>query len=112
MSTILKGAVLGLANVVAVGLALGVVYSGHGMLAMLPVVLLFGTVPGLLAGAVIGALAGVSRTTMRARKLTLVLAALAAAVAITAMFGVLELAPVACIPTVFAALALERWTAR
>jgi hypothetical protein len=111
LSAVLKGVVLGLANLLAVGLALGVVYSGHGYFEWIPPVLLFGGLPGLFGGAVIGAIAHASRErSTRVRQLTLVIAAVLAAVWITFQFGMLEIAPVACVPTIVAAIALERWT--
>jgi uncharacterized membrane protein len=113
MSAILKGVVLGLANLVAIGLGLGMVNSGHGMFAAIPLVLIFGGAPGLIAGAIIGAIAGANRDRpTRARQVTLVVVALVACLAITAGLGMLVFAPIAVLPTLFSALVLERWTRR
>lgn len=106
-SSVLKGIVVGVGNVVAVAVGLGLT---QGSLTdnsqLVTVVCVLGVVPGIIAGAAIGYLAG--RLAIL-RRLTL---ASLAVFAVVVLGLLIEPAFIwfASIPTIVAALALERWT--
>jgi NhaP-type Na+/H+ or K+/H+ antiporter len=100
---VLKGLLLATANVFVVAIGLGI-----------PVlVIMFGGIPGVLAGILIGWLAGQLPTwAPRWRVPLLAVPAFVVVLALAATFGMTAAVPVACIPTLVAALILERWTRR
>jgi len=105
-----KGFVLGAANVVLIAMGMGLA-AHDGAAAMLVVVL--GGVPGMLAGGVLGWLAqGTAAFPPALRVALLVVPAVAVVFVLADAFGVHDGSPHACIPTVLAALVLERWTRR
>ena len=104
------GVVLGLANVLVIAIGLAVTLD-EDFLELGTMVMIFGMMPGMMAGAVLGGLARALRECPRAlRLLLLVTPALLVVFALASEFGMLALAPVACIPTGVAALVLERMT--
>ncbi|MBL0219349.1 MAG: hypothetical protein IPQ07_36455 [Myxococcales bacterium] len=108
MNGLWKGTLLGALNVfvIAIGMA-GV--EGHANIAML--VILFGGLPGVLAGAGLGALSSVMSTSPPAIRIAvLTMPALGVVFGLAREFGMQDLALVSSIPTVVAALMLEKWT--
>lgn len=107
MATI-KGIGLALANVfvIATGLSLA---ANDGMMFVL--VMMFGLIPALVLGALLGLLAGVFATRSRHwRAVLLALPAFGLVVVLASVFGFDAAIPIACVPTFLAALVLERWT--
>jgi hypothetical protein len=103
-----KGFVLGAANVMLIALGIAMMESS-GEAAVL--VMMFGMIPGVLAGIVLGAIAGhMENSNVVARIAALIVPALAVVILLGTEFGMDELIPVASIPSVVAALILERWT--
>lgn len=105
-----KGFVLGAANVlvIALGIALMDGVPEAGVL-----VVMIGMIPGVLAGLVLGAIAGhMERSNVVARMAALIVPAVGVVVFLGTELGVEELIVVASIPSVVAALLLERWTRR
>jgi len=103
-----KGTLLGLVNVfvIAIGMA---GFESQPNIAML--VIVFGGLPGVVAGALLGALASVISGSPRVIRVAVLTApALCVVFALAGEFGMQDLAVVSCIPTVVAALILERWT--
>jgi hypothetical protein len=103
-----KGIALGAANVlvIAIGLAAAEKQANIAVLVMM-----FGGVPGLVAGAGLGALASFTATIPPPiRVAILTLPALGVVYGLAHEFGLQELALVSSIPTVVAALVLEKWT--
>jgi hypothetical protein len=107
---VLKGVTLGVINVLVVGIVLSIDYHED---AMIPLVAVFGGVPGIAAGAALGGIAQLVAT--RPWQWRLPLLAIPAVGVVFALGGILEVTeaiPLASIPTMLAALALERWTRR
>ena len=105
-SPIIKGIALGLAN--ALVIAIGLVGPDVGGILF---VLLFGGVPAVVTGGLLGGLAELTASrSPRWRVVLLALPALAAVAGLGKFFEATAEVPVACIPTVVAALILERWT--
>jgi hypothetical protein len=105
---VLKGSLLGALNafVIAIGMA-GV--EGEANIAVL--VLIFGGLPAVVAGALLGALASVmDDAPVPLRIGVLTVPALGVVFGLAHEFRMQELAMVSCIPTVVAGLMLERWT--
>ena len=74
-------------------------------------VMMFGMVPGVLAGIVLGAIAGRMETKgIVPRVAALTVPAVALVILLATEFGMEQLILVASIPSVVAALVLERWT--
>lgn len=118
MSGIWKGALLGIVNVLVIGVGIAAFDvdpdSGrHFEAGLVVLVIIYGGLPGLFGGAALGLLADLLNHLPRVvRMLILTLPALGLVYGLARMFHLLELAPVSCIPTVVAALILERWTRR
>ncbi|CAN5780250.1 hypothetical protein BH11MYX3_BH11MYX3_02050 [soil metagenome] len=108
MTGLWKGALLGAINVfvIAIGMAS---FEGEANITML--VVMFGGVPGVVAGAGLGAMASILSTGLPVvRVAVLGVPALSVVFALAHEFGLQELAMVSSIPTVVAVLILERWT--
>lgn len=103
-----KGFVLGAANVILIAIGIGVMErSGEAAI----MVSMFGMIPGVLAGLVLGFVASQMESYgVVARVAALVVPAICVVIMLASEFGMDELIPVASIPTVVAALLLERWT--
>lgn len=104
---VFKGIALGLANllVIAIGIAAG------NDVGAIPYVMLFGGIPAIVVGGVLGTLAGVTATSSwRWRTVLLLFPALGALAVLGEFFGFARAVPLACIPTLIAAFVLERWT--
>ena len=103
-----KGFVLGAANVMLIALGIAMMEKS-GEAAIL--VMMFGMVPGVLAGLVLGAIAGrMESNNVGARIAALVVPSLGVVMLLGTEFGMESLILVASIPSVVAALILERWT--
>ena len=103
-----KGTVLATLNVLVIAIGLAS-FEGEANIAML--VIVFGVVPGLLAGAGLGALASILATSPPVIRIgVLTVPALGVVFALAREFGLQEAALVSCIPTIVAALLLEKWT--
>ncbi|MBL9015864.1 MAG: hypothetical protein JNL83_16885 [Myxococcales bacterium] len=117
MSGIWKGALLGIVNVlvIAIGIAMFVpdplFRERYPNVAQL--VFAYGSVPGLFGGACLGVLASaLDRSALVLRLAVLTLPALGLVYALASAFDMTSFALVSCIPTIVAALILERWTRR
>ena len=74
-------------------------------------VMMFGMIPGVLAGIVLGVVAGhMASHSVVARLAALIVPTLGVVILLATEFGMEALIPVASIPSVVAALVLERWT--
>ena len=103
-----KGIAVALANVLVIALAMGV--AAHDAAVTL-LVTVYGGIPAMVLGAVLGWLAGVSATrSPRWRVVLIALPAFGLVAVLAAIFWFTAAVPVACIPTLVAALVLERWT--
>ncbi len=103
-----KGFVLGAANVILIALGIAAMESS-GEAALL--VMMIGMIPGVLAGLVLGVVAGqMERYSVVARIAALAIPAVAVVILLATEFGMQEMIVVASIPSVVAALILERWT--
>jgi ABC-type dipeptide/oligopeptide/nickel transport system permease subunit len=103
-----KGFVLGAANVllIAIGIAM-MERSGEAVI----LVTMFGMIPGVIAGTVLGVIAQhMPSHNVGARIAALTLPSVLLVIVLGTVFGMEELIPVASIPSVVAALVLERWT--
>jgi NhaP-type Na+/H+ or K+/H+ antiporter len=101
------GAMLGFCNTLFVATGVGIAW--HGGFALALIVFLFGIMPGLITGAVLGWLA--ARTAERDvwwRRLVLAGSAVAVLLGLAAFFGVTSVFVMAIIPTVVSAFILER----
>lgn len=105
-----KGLLLAAINVVVVAFGIAGLANDADMV---PVVTVLGGIPGLLTGASLGGLASLIDDQDRwLRRFVLGMLAILAAAMIGAFFGAPEFIAPACVPTVAAALVLERWTRR
>ena len=108
MKSLGKGFVLAVANVVVIAIGIAVMErsaEGAGL------VMMFGMIPGVLAGLVLGCVAGhMENSNVVARLAALIVPAICVVILLAAQFGMEELIAVASIPSVVAALVLERWT--
>ena len=103
-----KGTLLGALNVIVIALGMAGVES-QANIAML--VIIFGGLPGVLAGTLLGTLAHVmDDAPVPLRIGVLTVPALGVVFGLAHEFRMQDLAMVSCIPTVVAALILERWT--
>src|SRR6185436_12450644 len=109
MATI-KGITIAILNVFVI--AFGIGFAEHD-LTIAPFVVVFSGVPAVVVGALIGLFAGLTATRSPWwRAVLLSLPAFALVVILASIFGLSARIPVACIPTLVAALMLERWTRR
>jgi MFS family permease len=105
---ILLGMLFGAVNVVVIALAMAVMV--HDSAALIFVVM-FGGVPGIVVGGLLGVVARLLAThSPRWRVVLLALPAFGLVAFLGATFGFLAIVPLACIPTTVAALILERST--
>jgi hypothetical protein len=103
-----KGFVLGAANVLLIALGIGFMERSGEAAVM---VTIFGMIPGVLAGLLLGLVAGhMESYGVVPRIAALVVPAILVVIVLATEFGMDELIPVASIPTVVAALLLERST--
>jgi hypothetical protein len=116
VSWLWKGALLGIANVLVIAIGIGAIeasteasrYANDGVTKL---VFMFGSVPGISAGVVLGGVArALERSSRLVRIVVLTLPALGLVYALAREFDMMHVAAVSCIPTVIAALILERWT--
>ena len=99
---------LGLVNVFVI--AIGMAALEHEA-QMMSLVVMFGGIPGALAGAFIGAAASAMSSSRPAVRIALLaLPAVGVVFGLAHEFGMQDLAMVSCIPTLVAVLILERWT--
>jgi uncharacterized membrane protein len=107
---VLRGLALGAANVVVIAIGIGVMEHDSEATCM---VIVFGALPGLIAGAVLGWLAGCTATRSPWWRVTLLaVPGIGVVVFLAEAFWMYQFVVVACIPTIVAALILERWTRR
>jgi MFS family permease len=107
---ILKGIGLALANVFVIAIGMSIVANDGAMFVL---VMMFGSVPALVLGALLGLLAGALATRPpHWRGVLLTLPAFGLVAVLAAVFNFDDAIPVACVPTFLAALLLERWTRR
>ena len=103
-----KGFVLAAANVLVIAIGFSVT-EGSAEAGVL--VTLIGMIPGVLAGLVLGVFAGLLEASgVPQRIAVLTVPTLGVVVVLASMFGMDELVLLASIPSVVAALVLERWT--
>ncbi len=108
MHGVWKGALLGLANVIVI--AMGMAAFDHEPNLMMLVVV-FGVVPGVIAGAFLGAAASALDSHHPLLRMPiLALPAVGVVFGLASEFGMQDLATVSCIPTLTGVLILERWT--
>lgn len=103
-----KGFVLAAANVMVIAMGISMMESSAeaGFFVMM-----FGMIPGVLAGIVLGLLAGhMESYSVAARLAALIVPTVGVVILLATEFGMEPLVPVASIPSVVAALVLERWT--
>jgi hypothetical protein len=107
---VLRGVVLGAANVLVIAIGMSIA-ARDGDVTVL--VVLYGGIPGLVTGALLGGIAqGIAAQPPQLRAPVLAVPAIGVVLFLASAFDMLPMAPVACIPTVVAALILERWTRR
>ena len=105
-----RGILLGAVNVLVIAIGLGIT---AGEAAVTIFVVMFGGIPGLIAGGGLGWLAKRIETRPPSVRATLLaVPAVGVVFFLAAEFGMDASVPVACIPTIVAALILERWTRR
>lgn len=110
LDPVARGAFLGAVNVVVIALGIAVTQHHHGADAFATLMIL-GMLPGVIAGALIGALAKRNaRYSAAARLVSFLLPACALVVFLGVGVEMGEYVIVACIPTLAAAVALERAT--
>jgi len=105
-----KGIALAIANVLVIAIGMSIAARDAGLFML---VVMFGGVPAVIVGALLGLLAGVFATRSpywRAALLTL--AAFGLVTVLASTFGFSAAVPIACVPTFIAAFLLERWTRR
>lgn len=103
------GALLGFANTFFIAICVGASSDYHLLVAFFTV--LFGVMPGLITGFVLGAVAtATNRWNPWVRRITLAVPAVAMLLAIAACFGMVRTFLLPIIPTIVAALLLERRT--
>jgi ABC-type dipeptide/oligopeptide/nickel transport system permease subunit len=105
-----KGIVLAIANVLVIAIGMSVVAHDDAVFVL---VAMFGCIPALVIGGLLGRFAGVYATSSRhVRTVLLSLPAFGLVVLLAAFFGFGAAIPISCVPTFIAALVLERWTRR
>ncbi|MFN0252238.1 MAG: hypothetical protein ACKV2T_35505 [Kofleriaceae bacterium] len=103
-----KGTLLGLANVVLIAIGLSMSEASAGVLML---VLIFGAIPGMCLGLVLGVFAGAfSKLAVAARLAILILPSVGLVYLLADEFAMRDYTVVAMIPTVVATSILERWT--
>jgi hypothetical protein len=103
-----QGTVVAIVNVLVIAIALGVAERDAGLPILVAVV---GCAPALALGALLGWLAGLTATkSPRWRAVMLALPAFGLVAVLGTTVGLTAAVPLACIPTLAAALVLERWT--
>lgn len=108
--SVLKGMMLATVNVMVIACGLGLVDNHLGTSIF---VIMFGGIPGVLTGAILGGLGGLTaRLSPLWRVPLLSFPAFGLVIALAASSGMDPAVPVACIPTFLASLVLERWTRR
>lgn len=108
MKSVGKGLVLGAANVILI--AIGIAMQ-EGSAEAAALVMMIGMIPGVIAGVILGVVGGqIEGYGLVARLAALTLPAVAVVIWLASEFGMEELILVASIPSVVAALLLERWT--
>lgn len=106
----LKGIILAIANVLVIAIGMSVVGHDNDLFVL---VVMFGSIPALVIGGLLGFFAGQYATRSRHwRTVTLSLPAFGLVVFLAAFFSFDAEIPLACVPTFIAALVLERWTRR
>jgi hypothetical protein len=104
----LKGIVLAIANVLVIAIGMSVVAHEDGVFML---VVMFGGIPALVVGTLLGLFAGQYATRSRhLRTALLSLPAFGLVVLLAVFFGFDAAIPIACVPTFIAVLVLERWT--
>lgn len=99
---------LGLVNVFVIAIGMAVLEREAQMMSL---VVMFGGIPGVLAGAFIGAAATALAPQRPAVRIALLaLPAVGVVFGLAHEFGMQDLATVSCIPTLVGVLILERWT--
>ena len=112
MAILAGGMLLGVANALAISMLM-VLGTPAADATSFIVLAAAGCIPGCLAGAMLGALASlIQRRSPLCRTAVLIVAALAVVVAIFAPFTGRDGIVLASVPTVIAAIALERWSRR
>ncbi len=110
MMAVARGVVLGAVNVLVIAIGLGFMVNDS---AVPPFVIIFGGVPGVAVGGLLGLLAARTDTSPPwLRAALLAVPALGVVVFLAGAFGMYSYVVVSCIPTMVAALVLERWTRR
>ncbi len=100
--------ILGLVNVFVIAIGMAVLENEAQMMSL---VVVFGGIPGVVAGAFIGAAASALAPQPPAVRLALLaLPAVGVVFGLAHEFGMQDLATVSCIPTLVGVLILERWT--
>jgi hypothetical protein len=103
-----KGTILGLSNVVVIAMGLAISESNAGVLML---VMIFGAIPGMFLGLLLGLFAGgFPKLAVGARLATLILPSLGLVYLLADEFAMSDYILVAMIPTVVATSILERWT--
>jgi hypothetical protein len=104
-----NGALLGTANTLFIAIAMS--FYTRQAAGMAAFVFLIGMVPGLFAGMVLGAIAGVTaQRNVRLRRALIGIPAIALVIALGLLFRVSPLILPAAVPTIVCALVLERST--
>lgn len=103
-----KGTLLGIANVFVIAIGMSLLEHEPQLMSL---VVMFGAVPGLVAGAILGSLAGAIGTRPPVFRVALLaLPAICVVFGLATEFAMQDLAMISCIPTLVAVLMLERWT--
>ncbi len=103
-----KGTFLGLLNVVVIAVGLSISEQNAGVL---PLVLVFGAIPGMFLGLILGLFAGAfPRIAVAARLALLIVPSLGLVYMLADEFAMADYILVAMIPTTVASSILERWT--
>jgi hypothetical protein len=103
-----KGTVLGALNVFLIALGMAAWEGGPAMVFLVTV---FGILPGVIAGALLGGIAEATATWHRALRVALLaLPAIAVVYGLARQFSLEELAYACSMPTMIVAVLLERWT--
>jgi hypothetical protein len=111
-----KGLALATANLLVIAIGIAVVADKsvlhlRGMLDVAAAIIMYGAVPGLLTGVVLGWLGQVTETRdRRLRMLVVTVLAILPVVMLGETFDLRRYIVPASLPTIAAALALERWT--
>ncbi|NVB77362.1 MAG: hypothetical protein HOV81_03120 [Kofleriaceae bacterium] len=105
------GGLLGALNMLVIAVGIGATYGGSKMAVSAAAVAAIGILPGIMAGAFVGALAdALRRKPVWLRVTVLFGSALLLVLGLAAIGDMFEFAALSSIPTFVAVLALERWT--